>query len=425
MINPFYRWSVHRLLSALCIAASIASGGVAAHPARQQPDGAEIRFQKEFDLVCKDVREHFYDVKLHGLDWKQVQERYQAKLGAVTSKEAFAALINQVLGELKASHTEYYTDDEQEFYMLPSVMQGDLKERRVAHIGIMGHKSADGYLVTGVMEGGPADKAGIQRGDYILTAGGAPFTTVGSFRGKEGESVELSVRQGKTGATRQVSVKPVRQNLLRSFLDATDASVRTLQFGGKRIGYLHLWTMGHPAFREALERIVTERLHNTDGLILDLRDGFGGYPWGYSDVFYRPDLTVLQSGRENRDVSRHLGYSKPVVLVINSGTRSAKELLSYQMKQSGRAVLVGSRTAGAVLGAGSYPIGSDGLLELAIVGMKVDNRSLEGVGVSPDIAVVENPYGPDEEQVRTAEQTVLGLIQQKEKADSVRRVPVY
>ena len=62
---------------------------------------------------------------------------------------------------------------------------------------------------------------------------------------------------------------PVKQNLLRAFLDATRASARIIDIRGKKIAYLHLWTMANDNFKETLDDLVMNKLHDTDGLILD------------------------------------------------------------------------------------------------------------------------------------------------------------
>lgn len=367
-----------------------------------------------FDKVVQTVRDHFYDKTLHGVDWTKVTTGYRAQLRDVKSKAEFSTLINTMLGELKASHTGYLTQDDAEYYMLSSVMAGDLQGRKVEQIGVMGRQEASGFFVAGVLDGGPAEKAGIKSGDQLVAADGEPFTSAGSFRGKEGKSVSVRLRRGGQEDLRTVTVMPEKRNVLKAFLDATRESARVLNVEGKRLGYVHLWTMGNDAFREALDSLVLHKLYDTDGLILDLRDGYGGIPWGYSDVFVRPDVTWEQQMRGENPLSRHTGYGKPMVVLINGGTRSAKEFLTYQFKAAKRATVVGTRTAGAFLGAGAYQINDDALLELPVVGLRLDKIRLEGAGVAPDILVrSEASYTERDTQLAQARQTLLELIRQR------------
>jgi carboxyl-terminal processing protease len=380
---------------------------------------ADDSFAKKFDTVWARVKERFYDAKLHGVDWESIKEKYRAKLEDVKSKADFADLMNRMLAELKASHTEYITDDDVNFYMLPAVLRGDMENGQVTHIGVMGHPIGKEYVIAGVLEGGPAEAAGIQSGDRLLTADGEPFTTAGSFRGKEGESVEVVLRREGEADTRTVTVKPVRSNMLKAFLEATKKSARVLNMDGKKIGYVHLWTMAHDSFRAALHEIVLRQLYDTDGLILDLRDGYGGRPEGFANPFFLPDVTWEQEMRGTGRSIRSNGYGKPMVVLINTGTRSAKEFFAYQFKKSRRATLVGTTTAGAFLGANAFAVGSDGLLELAVVGLRVDGKRLEGAGVSPDIEVpAKATYRTDDTQLARGKRVLLDSIRRT--ADKTR-----
>jgi len=365
-------------------------------------------FAAEFDKVLQTVQDHFWDKQLGGVDWKKTGDTYRAKLKDVKTKSDFTALVNRMLEELHSSHTAYINDDDVEFYMLPAVMARDMEEHRVTHIGVMGKERGGAYIVSAVLDGGPAQKAGIHAGDMILTADGGPFTTSGSFRGKEGKQVELAVKRAGSTSTETVNVVPIKQNQLRAFLSATRASAHIMNVQGKRIGYVHLWTMANDNFKSALDNIMVNQLHDTDGLILDLRDGFGGIPFGYMDVFTRPDVAWESQYRGGEPNVSHTGYNKPMVVLINEGTRSAKEFLSYQFKSSHRALLVGKQTAGAFLGAGSFPISDSGLLEMAIVGLKVDGIKLEQDGVRPDVEVEpKDSYTEHDQQMKVAEDRLV------------------
>jgi carboxyl-terminal processing protease len=275
----------------------------------------------------------------------------------------------------------------------------------------MGKVVSGVYLVSAVLDGGPAQKAGIQAGDSILSADGAPFTTSGSFHGKEGKKVQLTVKREGAAYSVLIDVVPVKQNQLRAFLNATRNSAHVINVQGKRIGYVHLWTMANDNFKNALDGIVINQLHDTDGLILDLRDGFGGIPFGYIDVFTRPDVSWESQYRGGQPSVTHTGYNKPIVVLINEGTRSAKEFFSYQFKSSHRALLVGKQTAGAFLGAGSFPISDTGLLEMAIVGLRIDGIKLEQDGVRPDVEVdAKDSYTDRDQQMKVATDRLIQQI---------------
>ena len=365
----------------------------------------------QFELVCTSIQNRFYDKNTNGLDWKQICDTYRTRLSSVKTKKEFKALVNQMLDELHASHTSYLDDDDVEYSMLSAVIEQDLQNHKVAHIGLMGHPVGAEFVIAAVYDGGPAQKAGLLSGDRILSVDGKPFETAGSFKGKEGQPVSIHYRREGNSVVQTATVTPVKQNLLRAFLDATIQSARVLNVGNRKIGYVHLWTMGNDAFKTTLEQLVTGKLHAADGLILDLRDGYGGNPFGYTDVFYRPDVAWEQQYHGAQPSSRFTGYNKPMVALINGGSRSAKEFFTYQLKKTKRATIVGTTTAGAFLGAGKVDIGPDGMLELAIVGLRVDGKRLEGSGVSPDIEVpIAHAYTDQDTQLLRGEEILVDQI---------------
>ena len=368
-------------------------------------------FENDFRKIKAAVQGQFYDTHLHGVDWNKVTAEYHRQVKTIGNRTEFAALMNRMLGELHASHTAYVTTSDAEYYMMNAVSEQDMQHYQVAHIGVMGEREGKEYAVHAVIDSGPADKAGLQAGDRLLRAGGKPFASAGSFRGKEGTPVQVEFKREGEEKTRTVSVVPVKQNIVRAYLDATKASARIIEVGNKRIGYVHLWTMANDEFKDMLDNLMVNKLHDTDGLILDLRDGYGGHPFGYMDVFSRPDVAWETQYSTGRRSVQHTGYSKPIVALINEGTRSAKEFLAYQLKVSHRAKIVGTKTAGAFLGAGFVKIGEEGLLELPMVGLKVNGERLEQKGVEADVIVQSlYPYSKRDAQLAQAQQTLIQML---------------
>jgi carboxyl-terminal processing protease len=103
-------------------------------------------------------------------------------------------------------------------------------------------------------------------------------------------------------------------------------------------------------------------------------------------------------GRDRAGEFENVKWRKPVAMLINAGTRSGKEVLAYGFKKYRLGEVIGTRTEGAVLAATAFLIGG-GLLLLAVEDVLVDGDRLEGVGVTPTIAV-ENSPGSDRQMDR-------------------------
>ena len=377
-------------------------------------------YNDKFEKIVKAVKQRFYDKDLHKVDFDKLTADTRAKLKNVKSNAEFVTLINTMLDAFHASHFEYVPEEDAGFAMLRAVMGGGMSGNEVAHIGVMGTWQEGQFIVSGVLEGYPAEKAGIKSGDVLLTVNGKPFETAGSFRGKESKTVSLIFR--RSGAEQMTGIVPIKENPLQSFLTATQRSIKTLTIDGKKIGYIHLWTMANDEFRATLENAVTKELYGTDGLILDLRDGYGGRPWGYAEPFFLPDIVWEQSARGSKPIQTKPGYGKPMVVLINKGTRSAKEFFAYEFKKTKRAQLVGTNTAGAFLGASTVAIGSDGILEIPVVGLRIDGKVLEGVGVAPDRQVdPSETYGENDAQMTEAKRALMEKLSMPAENSSRRR----
>lgn len=367
-----------------------------------------------FEEVWRTVRDRFYDPHLHGLDWSAVRERYLPDASRASSEEALAGVINSMLSELHASHTRYYTPYEPEYYQLSDIFAGAVRRRglervfpsgRISYpgIGVLSRLDMQGRnMITGVIEGTPAQQAGLLAGDAIVFADGAPFQPVQAFRGKVGKEVVLGLR--RAGAFMQISVTPVEIEPNKMFLDGLKASARIIRTNGRSIGYVHVWCYAGSVYQRTLEHLLSQSpLNGADALIWDLRDGWGGAIPGYLDLFNTRAPTMQVTDRDGASGLENVKWRKPVAMLVNGGTRSGKEILAYGFKKYRLGEVIGSRTEGAVLAATAFLI-DGGLLLLAVGDVQVDGERLEGVGVAPTIEVQADPasMGPGDPQLNRA-----------------------
>src|SRR5690349_4355688 len=118
----------------LQLAAAVAAFGVpakAAEPSKAQAYEAYVHADgvSTFESVWQTVRDRFFDSHLNGLDWPAVRDRYLPHVERATSLASLARIINDMLSELHASHTHFYTTDEPEYYQLADIFVGALRRR--------------------------------------------------------------------------------------------------------------------------------------------------------------------------------------------------------------------------------------------------------------------------------------------------------
>jgi carboxyl-terminal processing protease len=369
-----------------------------------------------FAEVCNTAREHFYDPKLNGVDWSAVCDRYAPLAEKAKTTQEFAAVVNQMLGELRTSHTHYYTPHEPEYFQLAGIFWPVLESKLKAFlsngrpdyvgIGIFTAEHNGRTFVADVLSGFPAQSAGLRVGDEILAVDGKQFEPISSFIGRTDQPLSVMIRRSADGAPQELPVVPKLVDPTTMFLDAMKASVEIVNYHAAKVGYLHIWSYAGEVYQDQLEAELDDRLHDADALVIDLRDGWGGASPSYLRPFLVPPMTTIWRMRDGKEQRHEEAWTKPVCLLVNENTRSGKELLTYYFKKAHRGLVVGIRTAGAVLPGKPFVLSDGSLLFLAVGDGLIDGHRPEGNGVVPDVQVpfpLEYADGKDPQKERAIE----------------------
>jgi carboxyl-terminal processing protease len=270
-------------------------------------------------------------------------------------------------------------------------------------------------VVAQVTEGSSASAGGLRPGDELravgdrTTSGMTVPAVAAALRGRAGTSVSVVVARGT--ALRTVVLQ-------RKLVDAAGVSVRLEPSspGGPLVGRITVPAFTRGVGREVREALADLRRQRAAGVVLDLR----GDPGGLLDeavqtasAFLDGGLVVSYSRRDGApqrlEAAPGGDTRTPLVVLVDGGTASAAEVVAAALQDRDRAVLVGSRTYGK--GSVQEPRSlSDGTaLELTVARYTTPRgRSLEGVGLEPDIEVPPGS-GPDV-AVRRAVEVLTGLL---------------
>jgi carboxyl-terminal processing protease len=334
------------------------------------------------------VAEHFHD-RDRGNAWAVTHNGYA---DAITDPHAFAVATNAALAELKTSHTRLYTQNEVAYYGLMALFAPALK-RPAPTFESIGIDLADGRFVRRVFAGGPAETAGLRRGDEIVGADNKPLAEVAAFRGQSARQVALAIRRRPGDALIELRVRPRTVVASREWTEAQEKGSRPVNRGGKSIGYVPIFSGAGDLPKDVLRDQFTGPLAGADALVLDFRDGWGGSDPDFLGLFdpRAPVLTFIE--RDGKRRVYDATWRKPLVVLVNGGTRSGKEVIARSLQKHGRATIVGTRTAGAVAAGQPFLLADGSLLLLAVADVLADGERLEGVGVTPDVEVLDKlPY---------------------------------
>ena len=381
---------------------------------RSRAESAEApTYVERFQEIWRIVRDSFFDPHYNGADWVQLGQIYGLEAAQAHTDDEFASIVNQMLAELHTSHTHLYTSREPEYFQLCGTFWPFLRPKLESilpggkpdypSIGIFTQTNQGRTFVRDVLDGSPAAQAGLRPGDELLSVNNEPFAALNSFTGKTGHPVQVQIRRTAGADPVVVSVTPQMCDAATQFLDAVKASVEVVDRDGVKVGYIHMWSYAGDVYQMELEDELNGRLRDADALVLDLRDGPGGASPSYLWPFFAPSMTQAFVQRDQLPSIEQTAWSKPVCLLVNEGTRSGKEPLTYLFKKSGRGPVVGTKTAGAVM-AGHITVLSDGsLLMVPTIGGTTDGLQLEGHGVAPTVEVpfsVEYTNGVDPQRIR-------------------------
>ncbi|WP_164011398.1 S41 family peptidase [Pyxidicoccus trucidator] len=348
-------------------------------------------YTKPGNEVVDHVRTRFLDPK-KGEAWAVKHRGYGA---AATNAEDFARRTNEALAELGTSHTVLYPRGSVGHTALTAIFQQFLRLPRVEHssLGADLVERPDGIFVRHVFPGGPAARAGLLRGDRLVSVEGKPFHPVTSLDGRAGRATRLSIERTRGGAPLTLTVTPRRVNPKVEWLEVQRGSSRIVDHNGRRVAYQHLYSCAGSEHQDALEDALTGTFASAEALVIDFRDGWGGCNPEFLNLFNPLVPLFTDINREGRRNTRSTTWRKPVVLLVNGNSRSGKEMVAFAMKRHKRATLVGQRTAGSVLAGAPLPLSNGDLLYLAVMDVEVEGVRLEGTGVPVDVEVPDAlPY---------------------------------
>ena len=294
--------------------------------------------------------------------------------------------IRGMMDVVEDPYTFYYTPDEMQRHNAQS-------EGIYSGLGFLLQNNAEGEIeIIRVYADGPADAAGAQAGDRIISVNG---TTV---NGSSAESLSDAVDRMRCEVGTSVDLQLLRgDQTLDVTLIAGEVHVSNVNFAvlEGNIGYIEIYQFSGDdvdSFRAAMEEMQSAGVR---GLVLDLRNNPGGY---LSDVVAIADLLLPEGAVvyvENRAGER-VAYSSdaeywdvPLVVLINGMSASASEILAAAVQDFDRGTLVGQRSYGKGVVQSLLVFESDGagMQYTSAIYYTPSGRCIHGTGVSPDIVV--------------------------------------
>ncbi|WP_129630542.1 S41 family peptidase [Candidatus Oscillochloris fontis] len=368
-----------------------------------------------FVQVWETVRDHYLYADYNGADWQAVYTEFSPQVEASTNPETFYLLMELMIERLDDDHSRY--ESPQEVAAQQAEFSGTL---RYGGIGAEIRDVDEGGLVTSVVPGGPADRAGIMPHDLIIAVDGVDYQDSAAFgpggpisqvRGEPGTPVRLGIRSPN---------QPLREVLVVREVIDLDAfnRVSARRLAGSSVGLLSIPSFYVEGVDHQVRHAVADLLQDgpLSGLIIDVRTNGGGYVHLMRNtiaLFHDGGLIGSTSGRTSSEEQRIPSgklipdlQAIPIIVLVSEETNSAAEMFAAGMQVLGRAQVVGTPSAGNTENLYSYDFADGSRLLLAEVAYYLpDGTPIEGQGVQPDRMVVAEwwRYLPeDDPQIQAA-----------------------
>ena len=328
-------------------------------------------------------QETYRQLGLFGDVFQRIRESY---VDEVEDKDLVEAAITGMLSSLDP-HSSYL--DTENYNSMQVQTKG-----RFGGLGIEITLEKGMVKVVSPIDDTPAAKAGLQPEDYIIAVDDESIIglqlsqAVEKLRGEVGSKVTVKVQRNQS--------EPFDVTLVRDFVKIK--SVRSEIFDG--IGYVRLTTFSEqtsPGLQDAVGDFFASEGDNLKGIVLDLRNNPGGLlneAVAVSDAFLEEGEIVSTRGR-NADEGSHI-YARagdiarglPLVVLINSGSASASEIVAGALKDHKRAILLGTRTFGKGSVQSVIPVSNTAAIRLTTARYYTPSgESIQGKGITPDIEV--------------------------------------
>jgi carboxyl-terminal processing protease len=417
--------------------------GAAQPPAPSTEASAAERRRQTFEIVWQTVKESHFDPTFGGLDWDAIRHEFAPLAARARTDTELHALLQRMLNRLKQSHFNIVSPEEIPEFVGEAAGdeegegedggENPEKEKDPLHphklkltehlthgVGLDLRVIGNQAVITRIEPNSPAARAGLRPGYVLRSIDGHSMRSilgmlrlealfdpsarhqmsarivVGFLNGPPGSLARISYLDGanrlrRAALTRERlrgEMSPPLQNLPPQFIEFEARRLRG------QIGYIRFNAFAAPIMNKFCEAV--REMEDAPGLILDLRGNHGGILallYGIGGLLSESSLNLgemrtREGGWLFNTVPQRRAYGGQLVVLIDGETHSAAEMLAAGLAETGRAVTIGERTAGATLPSAVKELPTGALLQYAFADYKTPyGQAVEGKGIEPTLRV--------------------------------------
>ena len=341
-----------------------------------------------YDNMCREEQKRFYEVNMHGVDWKAMTANYRRFLPHINNKYDYAEMLSELLGELNVSHTG-------------GRYRPGVKEATTS-LGLLydWNYTGKGMKVDEVVEKGPFDRktTRVKPGVVIEKIDGQPVDADFSalLNGKAGKKILVSCYDVQSKERWDEVVKPISGGTLSSLLYERWVKQRAAdvdKWSNGRLGYVHIESMDDGSFRTVYSDILG-KYNNREGIVIDTRFNGGGRLHEDIEVLFSGQkyLTQVIRGREACDMPSRR-WNKPSIMVQCEANYSNAHGTPWVYKHRQMGKLVGAPVPGTMTSVNWVQMQDPDLIYgIPVIGYRLpDGSYLENKELESDVYVLNAP----------------------------------
>lgn len=312
--------------------------------------------------------------------YREIIDKYY--LGEVDESKLEEGAIKGYIEGLDDPYTEYISKEDMESYL-------DDTMGNFVGIGIYMIKNTkyDKIQVLSTIKGSPAEEAGIQSGDLIISVDGIEYkaddmTAVSNkIKGEEGTKVTVELLRGSENVKYELTRSKVKVNQVEGKVISDD------------IGYIKFTSFDETTAEDFKKQYQELAKKNIKSLIIDLRNNGGGIvdkALEIADYIADKDSVLLyEVDKNNKETVRKAKtdpiINMPIIILTNENTASASEILAGALKDLGKAKTVGTTTYGKGVIQQILKLNDGSGLKITIEEYQTPNKNkINKVGIEPD-----------------------------------------
>lgn len=323
------------------------------------------------------------DIAINLAKYKEIINKYY--LGEVDEEKLKEGAIKGYIEGLDDPYTEYISKEEMEEYM-----EDTLGNYVGIGIYMTADKKSDKVKVLSPIKDSPAEKAGIEPGDIIVSVNGKTYnssemsTMTNDIKGEEGTEVEITILRGTETKEFKIKREKIKVNPVES---------KVLE---NNIGYIKFTSFDETTAEDFKTKYEELKKSKIKSLIIDLRNNGGGLvdqALKIADYMAEKDSVLLYEvdKKGNEEVKKSENnpiISEPVIILTNENTASASEILAGALKDLGKAKIVGTKTYGKGVIQQILSVKDGSGIKLTVEEYQTPNRNkINKIGIEPDETV--------------------------------------